>query len=64
MNEIEKIKAREAMKLYAREWRKRKPDKAREIRERYWARRFDRMQAEAQQMQDAPADIAGGENNG
>lgn len=64
MNDTEKEKAREAMKLYAREWRKRNPDKARAIRERYWARRFERMQAEAEQTQSSPEGMEKGEKNG
>lgn len=56
-------KARIARRAYAREWRKRNPERARAIRERYWARRFERMQAEVAQMQTAPADEKGGEND-
>ena len=37
--------AREAQRVYMREWRRRNPDKVREINQRYWMRRAERMKA-------------------
>ena len=46
--------AKKARAEYMREWRRRNPDKTRKQRERYWARRAEKMAAEAaQQVQSA-----------
>ncbi len=38
MTELEQIKAAKA--AYAREWRKRNPERSKEIQKRYWKKRF------------------------
>lgn len=38
-------KAREAQRLYIKEWRKKNPEKVRAIQERYWENRLARMKA-------------------
>jgi hypothetical protein len=38
--------AKEAQRLYIREWRKRNPDKVRAIQDRYWEKRLAKMKAE------------------
>ena len=43
--EIERM-AREAQNKYAREWRKKNPDKVREINRKYWVRRAQREAGE------------------
>ena len=42
----EKIKA--ARNAYMREWRKKNPERAKEINDRYWAKKADRLAAEEQ----------------
>lgn len=39
--EVEKM-AKEAQNRYAREWRKKNPDKVRETNRKYWVRRVER----------------------
>ena len=39
-------KAREAQRIYIREWRKRNPEKVRVIQERYWENRLAKMKVE------------------
>lgn len=56
MNDSEKVKA--ARRAYAREWRKKHPERARAINERYWRRKFEQMQATSEQMQNLPSDVA------
>lgn len=45
--EIDMIR-REEQARYARAWRKKNPEKARAIRERYWKRKAERLKAESE----------------
>lgn len=45
MSEIKEA-AREAKRLYHREWRRKNPDKVREIQRRYWIRKAKKLLAE------------------
>lgn len=40
-----KQKIRAARNAYAREWRRKNPERAKEISDRYWARRAERLAA-------------------
>ena len=42
--------ALEARRVYYREWRKKNPDKVREINSRYWQHRIEKKQGAAHQM--------------
>ena len=43
--------AKKARAEYMREWRRRNPEKTRQQRERYWAKRAERMAADRQAQQ-------------
>ena len=43
--EIDKIR-REEQARYAREWRRKNPEKAKAAKERYWKRKAERLKAE------------------
>lgn len=46
---VDREKALAAQREYAREWRRRNPDKVREHNRRYWVRRAEKMQQQAKQ---------------
>ena len=48
MTETEKKLIRAARAAYAREYRKKHPEKAREAQERYWARKASQMAAQTE----------------
>ena len=43
--------AREAMRAYSREWRKKNPERAKEIQRDYWKRRGERERAEREKRE-------------
>ncbi len=47
MTDHEKVLA--AQRQYVKEWRRRNPDKVREYNRRYWLRRAEKMQQQAEQ---------------
>lgn len=46
---VDREKALAAQREYAREWRRRNPDKVREHNRRYWVRRAEKAQRQAEQ---------------
>ena len=50
MTELEQIKAAKA--AYAREWRKRNPERAKEIQKRYWKKKFKGGETDEQNTSD------------
>lgn len=57
MSAVDLEKARQAKNAYARAWRQKNPEKARENNLRYWARRAER------EAQAAEQNAEGGNNN-
>ena len=53
--EIDKIRRKEQAR-YAREWRKKNPEKAKAAKDRYWKRKAERLKAESEGVDEQKKD--------